>query len=516
MSAVSRQPVSGRELVCLLAAVGLAACLRGLLMPEPWSGLPKDFHTAFGAYATGGPVRNFFERGILSEGGMPYLWSIELAGGGRSVEHYLHHPAGFMWLCALALKLFGPAEWALRLVPALFSVAAVVAVWALVRELLGSRAGLVAALVAAACPYLAHYGPQPWTESALVATGSMALLAMWRWVVDGRLRWAAAAAAWTLAGGLLDWPMHFFWIGPLAYAVARRSVRTRPGFWSGAALVPAAAALSIAVHALHMRLVVPHGAMAADTGGTLARVLAWPSPWTGFLADQLAYVIRFGGHGFCLLALVGTLGALGGVGRREGRADPRAYLAFLWLPGLLYVVAFPGRSHNHDFFGMLAVPGLAACAALGVLVLSRVNRELAVLALLAAGVHAMWCDVFQWWQHRSDQVAELVAAPWLSPVLEDDRAVILTHVGRGMALPFYARAQLVPSVDDLETLERREAQIVSRLPEGVRAYYLLDTRYAALLPDRLRLVEALATRGVNERHETPHGEFVLVELQGGP
>ena len=46
-------------------ALALALLGRGLYLPDAWSGLPHDFHNHFGAFATGGPVKNFAEQGIL-------------------------------------------------------------------------------------------------------------------------------------------------------------------------------------------------------------------------------------------------------------------------------------------------------------------------------------------------------------------------------------------------------------------------------------------------------------------
>jgi 4-amino-4-deoxy-L-arabinose transferase-like glycosyltransferase len=124
---------------------------------------------------------------------------------------YFEKPPFFYWLEAGALRLFGPAEWALRLAPALFALLGVLAVYAAGRHLSGRRAGLWAGIVLATTPLWFGLGESITLDMAVSSLLTLALLAFlfacraedaWkrRWWI-----WAfyATAALATLTKGLI-------------------------------------------------------------------------------------------------------------------------------------------------------------------------------------------------------------------------------------------------------------------------------------------------------------------------
>lgn len=494
-----------RRALALLLALALA--LRWLYLPDPWSGLPSDFHNHFGAFATGGPVTHFLDRGLAETGGMPCDWGVRLADGSSERAWYSHHPAGFMLLSAASMALFGREEWALRLPALLFSLLSVWSVARLGRLWLGPRVGLLAGLLMAVVPFSVHFGVQVWTEGALIALGALYLTEYLAYArgAQGRAPWMCL---WVGLGGLLDWPMHFFWAPSALHALWRfgpRALRLWP--------VPLVALATIGLHWLHVQATVPAADHAVDRSATLRAVFTSPVPWTEFLANQVRFWERYGGWPSVVLALIGLCSR---AARRE------SFVVWLGLlPGLLYVGLFPGRSFDHSFFGMLALPGLALAAASGFVALEAAigqrltparARALGALLLLLLGLSASWRNLWLWSTRRSPQIAELVASQWLRPWLEDRDAVLLTHMGRGMCLPFYSRAEVIHSVNTPADLERLRREVVERLPAGARAAFFVDGEYLAQLPEGAGLFAALSQLGTPERHPSPFGDYALVPL----
>jgi hypothetical protein len=494
-----------RRALALLLALSLA--LRWLYLPDPWSGLPSDFHNHFGAFAAGGPVTHFLDRGLADTGGMPCDWGVTLADGSSQRAWYSHHPAGFMLLTAASMALFGREEWAMRLPALLFSLLSVWSVARLGRAWRGPRTGLLAGLAMAVVPFSVHFGVQVWTEGALVALGALYLHEYLAWTrgAAGRGPWMCL---WVAAGGLLDWPMHFFWAPSALHALATRGRAALALF-----PVPAVALATIALHWLHVQLTVPAADHAVDRAATLSAVFTSPVPWSEFFANQGRFWARYAGWPSVLLALVGMASR---AGRREG------FVGWLGLlPGALYVGLFPGRSFDHSFFGMRARPGLALAAASGYTALEAAlarrlspgaARSVGALLLLCLGLAAAWQNLWLWSTRRSPQIRDLVSSPWLTPWLEDREAVLLTHMGRGMCLPFYSRAEVVHSVNTPADLERLRESLVARLPTGVRAAFFIDGQYLVQLPEGPALLAALSQLAPPERHSSLWGEFALIPL----
>jgi hypothetical protein len=509
----------------LWVALALGLCLRLFGFAEPWSGLASDFHSHFGAFATGGPASNFAEHGFESGRGLPYDWRLERADGSFEHAFYAHHPALYMWLSGASLALFGNEPWALRLPALLLSLASILALERLVRELSGPRTAALAALFLAVLPFAVRYGIQPWTEGALVGTTSLVALEYLRWLRGGGVRHLRRGALWVAAGGLLDWPAHFLLpaLGLHAALVcAHRGGWRRlwPTLW-----LPAGTLATVALHALHMAWAMGLSDGSADKANTLAGVTQLPEGLTvaAFLGRQVSNLVRYTSPPLAVLLAVGLAAQLVRLGRPAGRAEQGLRLALL-TPGLWYVGLFPGRSHNHDFFLMVSLPWMAlTLAELWIAAEAwlerrsggRVGGPLASLGLLVLAATAIYGSVREWAIHRSTALQQFTAEPWLAEWISDPRAVLLTHMGRGMALPFAARAQIVHSVDSAARLRGLLEGPLAELAPGYRVAYLVDLQWAAGLADFPALQAELARFGAPQLHEGPLGTFGLVPLPSG-
>jgi hypothetical protein len=124
---------------------------------------------------------------------------------------YFEKPPLFYWIEAAAMRALGPAEWALRLPPALFALGGCLAVYAAGRRLFGRRAGLLAAVILATSPLYFGIGQVVILDMAVSVLLTAALLAFllatreppgWRRRLCLWTFWGAAALA-VLTKGLI-------------------------------------------------------------------------------------------------------------------------------------------------------------------------------------------------------------------------------------------------------------------------------------------------------------------------
>jgi hypothetical protein len=149
-------------------------------------------------------------------------------------------PLGFLYAELAAAAALGVSEYALRLIPLLAGVAALVAFWRFAGGSLDRRSALLAAAALAAAFYPVRHGAEvkPYTLDLLVATGLLAL--GWRVMRRGRARWSWASLAAVAAVGVwFSFPAVFVVAGVcmcLAGAMVRERAWKRLAALAGVAL----------------------------------------------------------------------------------------------------------------------------------------------------------------------------------------------------------------------------------------------------------------------------------------
>jgi hypothetical protein len=516
----SRGPAAKTLLVLgILLAVG--AVLRGLDLADPWSS--RGFKSAF-AWACCSPARNLAEDGLLSTGGMPYFYRLRLADGSFETAWYANHPALTIDLTAASLVLFGKHEWAARLPWFLASLWSLVAGWRLLRLVYGERVALLGTWFLAVVPLAADHGSLAWCDYALLGLTAVMFRRYWLWLGDGRRAHLLAGAGCALAGGLLDWPMHFsvaaLGVHALILGVSRwRRWRALLPLLS----LPAASVLAVGIHGLQMLAVMGWGRSVGDAGrttswlmtgylGPLAFARIQLEHLTSDLTPPLAVLLVLALAQLCLRAL-----------RRAPRAGDGLALA-LCLPGLFYVLAFPVRSFNHDFFWELGLLGFASLA--GVELAHWHGRLAARRPRLAAGgglalllLASLWCAravVGKWRAERDDLPRALAGHPAVAPAAGDPEAVLLVAPGEGLLLSWYSAAPVVGPFTNAESLEQGRAHLDERLEPGRAVYFLMTASvFAELRPtyEALKASGVASQRGVVEAAGRPPLTFEIFRLR---
>jgi len=514
------QRVRGRW---VLAAILFAAFLvRAPELNDPWPA--EGFKAGFGGFAVGAHARGFEQHGFLESGLLPFYWRIERADGTAEYDTYSHHPPFYALLSGLSLRVFGPEEWAIRLPWLLISLLAIAALHRFFARVWGSGTAALCSVFLAIAPLSSWWSTLVWCDFAVLALYGMALHRYVLWLRDGRRGDLLVVAGYFLAGGFVDWTMHFILPGLVLHGfLAVRGRKERQG-WSGPAALlclPAAAGLSVLVHSLHMRLVLPPESARADLSDTLAWVLNYPEPMGEFIARQWGYFLNYVPWPLALFVVAGLAWIVFSAARSlvQGSLDRERSLALALLPpGLIYVFCFPARSWNHDFFIYLSLPAFAIAAALAFLAVRRACAALpAPLAtvlpvllgclLVVSGVnrHGELLD-----DQRSDRVALLVEQAWMADLLQDPSGVVLTCNGVGNFLPFYSRAAIVHSVNFPSDVEDMRARVLSDLPPGSRPVFLFDLHHTRVLADLYQFLLGVCPPPV--RHVELKGEGVGLDV----
>lgn len=465
------------------AVFGLAVVLRLCFIGGPWSGRAPDFHSHFGAWAVGEPAQIMVEQGALVEGGMPVFWRVELDGPAdpgavadkpEVARHvYSHHPALYTQLVALSMRVFGEREWAVRLVPFGFSLFALVAAFGFMRRRFGDAVALFSAAWMAALPLFAWYGMLAWTEGVLVGIGVLQLGAYARWLeADSRgsaRRAFLVMCAWQFLAVLFDWTGAFMCVGiglhALCFGQGKRFLKL---LWLGVPIF-----LAAGIHALHMALVLGTLHQTSETKATLAAVTELPTETLlEFVHIQFNHARRLLGWPAFVATLVGFLVLV--ARRLAGKlTETEGLVIALLTPGLLYIALFPQRSYNHDFFLMLSMPGLGVLGAWAVIALcGRVSgRALLAVGLVCVGV-GTWRALEVHAVRRSDQMPVIAAS--LATSIAPADGLVLTHFGRGMALPFYANAAVLHNINEIAPFRARMTEVVERTAPDRPAHFVFD------------------------------------------
>jgi hypothetical protein len=315
---------------------------------------------------------------------------------------YMHHPMGIFWTLAIVGKLFGFANWILRIAPLVYVTATTALLWRIGRALWGKIPGALTAVAFVAMPItlgFANYHDleQPVIFGCVLATwGYVCLLRSWR------LRHALAGAAGFAFALGHDWPAYMWGAAFLpmlfvyGYVVPERlrapiDARAFGRFWAMLALA-VAANLIVEIFALWKT-----GRMNDVLASYNNRSLGSDTPLATVLA---ARHYRINLMFTALVIVMGKLALPVIVARGIARRDHREWLALpLFVAAVVQYTQFKQGADVHIFWPHYFTP---------------------YFALAAGALAATVADVTTWagaWLRRGAAAAAWArAAPWAALV----------------------------------------------------------------------------------------------------
>lgn len=195
----------------LAAVVLFAAGVRLWTIRYPFQRNMEGLGSFYGILA-----RNYFRHDLSDTLGVP----VQSMGRAAVVKpvFYAHHPPLVPMFIAAAYLTFDhprqadyvPPEWLTRLPSALFTLACVVAIFALVRNRAGPRAAIFSAAIFVATPMVIYFGGQPDViNSQLVFFVLLTIAAYLRFHDSPSVARLAVLCAAFVPAGLTDWPAYY-------------------------------------------------------------------------------------------------------------------------------------------------------------------------------------------------------------------------------------------------------------------------------------------------------------------
>jgi uncharacterized membrane protein len=316
--------------------------------------------------------------------GSPSLWYDEAYTHAQIQKGYLDQFDGYMpfyyWIEKPWTGLVGTSEWAMRFPSVFGAILASALVVVLARKLFDRRVALVAGLLLASSPYFVKWSQQarayPYLAAAAIVATLLLLRALER---DGRWPWALYGLAFTgllvthAVAGLMLVPAH-------AVLIWQRRQRALPHCLLSCAIVLALGGLWV-------------GQLALRTRGPTSETAWIPFPSVAYVKGSLFGISGAAGVGLAL-ALVG-LWALW----RTRERDLVGWLgAWALGPFAFALVISLARPVFVDRYLVVAAPGFAVLAAVGLLSLAGRMRAGAAVALIAGTC----LGLFLWYQTTFD------------------------------------------------------------------------------------------------------------------
>lgn len=188
-----------KYILFIIIVGGLA--LRLMELKEPWIGL-RDFNGALHTQI----AKNYVRFGYLETALGPVT---NFEPNPEEFTYYLHHPILLNLILSIFVKVFGPAEWAMRLLPVLTSTAEILLIFILVRMLWGEVPALFSSLFLAFIPMTGYFGRMVNNE-AVVSPIMISLMIFYvRKSRHDRIRDTAAFYVLLLIGLLMDWSIYY-------------------------------------------------------------------------------------------------------------------------------------------------------------------------------------------------------------------------------------------------------------------------------------------------------------------
>ncbi len=318
-------------------------------------------------------------------------------------DYYWHHPVLINVLVGVSFKLFGPQEWAARLVPIALSFISLLLLFALTRRLWGVKAAFVVGVVFLFLPLSGIYGKFVNHEPLVLAPALGLAWLRLSYECRRRLRTLITAGALTLVGCFGDWPFFFllaaYGVVELAVQIGRPRERRALGFFVVVAVVATLGLLAVLLHLDALRGGGSFTKLISDrTTGSSGDFSGWSVIWQRreWYLELLTPLAIGAGVVWTLSLVPRWRRSRSGDTPEAGPGALDAVAGVFLLGGGAWTLVFAQGAYVHEYWVFFLIPFLSISSAWCMLALSRLVARLlggfaggVALALLLA-LFAAW------------------------------------------------------------------------------------------------------------------------------
>lgn len=381
----------------------------------------------------GQQAKNFVRYGYL-----PLRIGATLSAGNRPIDELkfsTHYPPTLPILVSFSYRMFGVSEWSTRLVPIVASVASVLGIFLLGRELVSWRVGFLAGSFTILTPMFLYYGKNPVHEVVQLPFSILAFYAYLKWCRTSRYTWLLFIIGSLSVAMLIGWPGYYATALIASHGLLFGKQRRVMSVFFVLSLV------LFALYLLHVFLIDPGRFMSLLTSAS-GRIGSYLSTILWFQRETRYAINLFTGT---LLALSGLwmLKALWRVARRRINGDD-ALLGFLGLYGVAHAIIFRDASWFHEYLLFPLLPFLSITSAI---VVNNVIKRLKIHGVKAFFMVSILIAVaFE----RAGYAKALLTSEYARRDYEEAIQFVREHQGKNIRIPEERDVYFVFYADQLD------------------------------------------------------------------
>lgn len=259
----------------------------------------------------------------------------------------IHYSPMLPMLISFSYRVFGVSEWSTRLVPVVASLASLVLVMLLGRELISFRGGIMAGVLMAVTPMFIYYGKNPVHEIVLLPFALLAFYSYRRFLKTGKEDWWKILLLTSIAAMLIGWSGYYATGLIFLHGILYQS-KGKMRFLQ----LPLITIASLSIFFFHAIILNPQASselqniFLARLGGTSIGLI-------DFLTKELRYSINLFTSSLLFLSAIGFFCCF----------RSRSILFFLGLFGLAHVLIFRQAGYYHEYLLFQLLPFIALTSA---------------------------------------------------------------------------------------------------------------------------------------------------------
>ncbi len=280
-------------------------------------------------------------------------------------SYFTHYPPLLPILISISFRVFGIHEWSARLVPLLFSLGTIAAVYFLTLKFFDKKTAILASAISTVLPIMIYFGKMPVQEVLTIAPVLFAIYLYFNFVEKPNRTNFIKLVTGLILSHLINWPGYYvtplFFVHYLIFGKAGNKLKIAASF-------PAFSVFMFLLHCLHLILLT-----GKPLGGGMLQVFIYrlnladkPIGYStiNFLKLQAKLIEIYFTIPVLMLSAVALFWILGQIKNRK-LSRPAQLLLMLAAFGVTHNTIFRNMAYIHDYMIIYLLPFFSVAASVG-------------------------------------------------------------------------------------------------------------------------------------------------------